>query len=244
MRTPMGPNTTKSTGVNNTIMRFADVLLMYAEVANENHGGPTPEAIEAVKRVRRRAFAPEDWAEKVDDYVESRRSKEEFFDMIVQERAWEFGGEGHRRFDLARWNLHSKTMYNLYLDVTGITADAFGHGSNRYSWFPEYIYHRTVPDPEHPSRTVVEVTGINPKEPVTPVGYTASSFGRSFGTADEDGNITLNASLEAAFRGFITKETVHLMDPENLPPLRYLIPYPAQAINDHRGELVNYYGFQ
>lgn len=35
-------------------------------------------------------------------------TKEDFFNAIVQERAWEFGGEKHRRYDLARWNLYGK----------------------------------------------------------------------------------------------------------------------------------------
>ena len=45
-----------NTGVNNVRMRFADVLLMYAEAVNELYG-PREDAQEALKRVRRRAFA-------------------------------------------------------------------------------------------------------------------------------------------------------------------------------------------
>ena len=52
----------------------------------------------------------------VDAYVDKLTSKEDFFDAIVKERAWEFGGEKHRRYDLARWNLYGKTLYNLYFD--------------------------------------------------------------------------------------------------------------------------------
>src|SRR5690606_30708580 len=36
---------------------FADVLLMFAEAENEVNGGPTPAAIEAVNRVRQRAWS-------------------------------------------------------------------------------------------------------------------------------------------------------------------------------------------
>lgn len=49
-------------------------------------------------------------------YVDALGTKEDFFNAIVQERAWEFGGEKHRRYDLARWNLYGKTLYNLYFD--------------------------------------------------------------------------------------------------------------------------------
>lgn len=35
METPLGSTTTKSTGVNASYMRYADILLMYAEAVNE-----------------------------------------------------------------------------------------------------------------------------------------------------------------------------------------------------------------
>lgn len=63
MATPLGSTSNKGTGINYTYMRYADVLLMYAEAANENHNGPTPQAKEALKKVRNRAFAAEDWPE-------------------------------------------------------------------------------------------------------------------------------------------------------------------------------------
>ena len=102
MATPLGSTSNKGTGINYTYMRYADVLLMYAEAANENHNGPTPQAKEALKKVRNRAFAAEDQPEMVDTYVDKLTSKEDFFNAIVKERAWEFGGEKHRRYDLAR----------------------------------------------------------------------------------------------------------------------------------------------
>ncbi|TZF83880.1 RagB/SusD family nutrient uptake outer membrane protein [Pedobacter sp. BS3] len=44
------------TPTNFQILRYADVLLMYAEAENEVNGGPTPEAIAAVNDVRRRGY--------------------------------------------------------------------------------------------------------------------------------------------------------------------------------------------
>lgn len=43
-------------GINWAVIRYSDVLLMYAEAVNEINGGPTAEAIDAVNRVRRRGF--------------------------------------------------------------------------------------------------------------------------------------------------------------------------------------------
>ncbi|MDE7142185.1 MAG: RagB/SusD family nutrient uptake outer membrane protein, partial [Muribaculaceae bacterium] len=54
-----------NTGINAIRMRYADVLLMYAEAVNEI-SGPIDEAKSALKEVRRRAFAPADQAEMVE----------------------------------------------------------------------------------------------------------------------------------------------------------------------------------
>ncbi len=48
---------TKNISPNNfPLLRFSDVLLMFAEAENQIHGGPTADAIAAVNRVRRRAY--------------------------------------------------------------------------------------------------------------------------------------------------------------------------------------------
>jgi len=47
---------TKTNGMNVTLLRYSDVLLMYAEAANELNGGPTDSAYNAVNMVRQRAY--------------------------------------------------------------------------------------------------------------------------------------------------------------------------------------------
>lgn len=83
MDTPLGSTTSKSTGVNASYMRYADVLLMYAEAVNENNNGPTDAAKEALKKVRRRAFPEKIWNEKVENYVNSKSDKESFFKLLL-----------------------------------------------------------------------------------------------------------------------------------------------------------------
>jgi hypothetical protein len=73
-------------------MRFAEILLIYAEALNEA-GGPTPEAYAALNRVRRRAGFTEPVA---------GLSQSEFRDKVLQERRLELNFEGHRWFDLVR----------------------------------------------------------------------------------------------------------------------------------------------
>jgi hypothetical protein len=74
-------------------MRFAEVLLLYAEAENEANG-PTAAAYEAVNRVRERAG--------VDPYPEGL-TKDEFFARIAAERRLELTFEFKRFFDIIRW---------------------------------------------------------------------------------------------------------------------------------------------
>lgn len=100
------------TGINCVKMRYSQVLLMYAEVMNELAGGPDIRyagdagmtARQTLLKVHSRAFSRSN--EEAERYVTSLpNNKEEFFEAIVDENAWEFAGEGVRKFDLIRWNL-------------------------------------------------------------------------------------------------------------------------------------------
>lgn len=106
----LGKDSSKGTGINWPLMRYSDVLLMLAEAENELNG-PTSVAQNALKEVRSRAFAGSPtFADDVTTYVNSLTRKETFFNAIVNERAWEFGGEGLRKFDLIRWNLYAQKI--------------------------------------------------------------------------------------------------------------------------------------
>ncbi len=92
------------TGINWILMRYSDVLLMYAEARYQLGKGtdsvnPTAgiSARQALEAVRERAFGT--GSEKVTQY------DSDFFMAIVNERAWEFGGESVRKLDLIRWGL-------------------------------------------------------------------------------------------------------------------------------------------
>ena len=86
-------------GIKPVVMRYADILLMAAEIENELNGPAG--AKRYLKEVRARACG-EDAAEA---YVNSLGSKDAFFNAIVDERALEFCGEFLRKADLIRWNL-------------------------------------------------------------------------------------------------------------------------------------------
>lgn len=106
----LGKDSSKGTGINWPLMRWSDVLLMLAEAENELNG-PTAVAKDALTQVRARAFAGSPtYADDVTAYVNNLTSKDQFFKAVVDERAWEFGGEGLRRFDLIRWNLYAEKI--------------------------------------------------------------------------------------------------------------------------------------
>lgn len=115
----LGTTTSKGTGINWPLMRYSDVLLMLAEAENELNGA-TATAKDALKRVRSRAFNPSDHTEKVDGYINNLGSKEDLFKAIVNERAWEFGGECLRRFDLVRWNLYGEKITEVKQGLTAM----------------------------------------------------------------------------------------------------------------------------
>lgn len=123
----LGNTSEGNTGINFPYMRYADVLLMFAEAENEING-PTEEAKAALKQVRERAFrGSANKAEKVDAYVDNLNSKEDFFEAIVDERAWEFGGENLRWKDLVRWNRYGNVLYKTFFQY-------YGKGSQDYTY--------------------------------------------------------------------------------------------------------------
>lgn len=86
--------------INFPLIRYADILLTFAEAVNEK-SGPTPEAYEALNKVRRRAFGKPIGAASSVDY--SALTQDQFREAIYEERKKEFVQEGQRWFDLVRW---------------------------------------------------------------------------------------------------------------------------------------------
>lgn len=244
MESPLGATTSKSPGVNASFMRFTDILLMYAEAANENNEGPTPLAKEALKRVRRRAFPADKWSEKVENYVESKSDKESFFQAIVDERKWEFGGESKRKYDLARWNLYGQVLVDFYKTAIAMGKNAQGLEINEYSNIPDRFYYKQVDDPARVGKKMIKFVGLYEREAQpTEAGYSAKDFAKSFWTLDkttqEWGPC---ATLKRCFRGYFTPETVDMIDPKK-DPVPYFLPYGTLFIASNPN-LRNYYGFK
>lgn len=86
------------------LMRYAEVLLIYAEAANEANDGPTTEAYTQLNAVRSRASATA---------APAGMTREEFRSFVIAERAREFSMEGIRRFDLMRWGIYLQVMNKI-----------------------------------------------------------------------------------------------------------------------------------
>ena len=243
MQSPLGASSGSNTGINSVRMRFADVLLMYAEAVNEIYG-PRDDAKEALKRVRRRAFDAAQWTDKVESYVESLTNEADFFQAVMDERKWEFGGEGIRKYDLARWNKYGEVIYNLYNEMTNWGLVANGAYVPGIEKVPSNIYYKQVTDPEHPDRKVLDIVGIDEYGPGVgrPAGYTVLEYALGWRVLNKETQLyeTLDA-ISWSFRGFINKNNDQLVKPTD--PVRYLCPYPAKVITDHRGLIRNYYGY-
>jgi len=180
-------------GINWPVLRYADVLLMYAEAENELNG-PTAEAQAKLKEVRRRALLASEWAVKVEQYVSTAAaSSTSFFEAIVQERLLEFGGEGIRKYDLTRWNLLERVFTETRAKLTELSTQ-----SGRYSSVPKEIYYKTsaftnlsVPAEQNSmllyfkdvKNGTLNQVAFNAAPATTPAGYTSISWGGSIATS-------------------------------------------------------------
>ena len=114
------------------LIRFADVLLMFAEAVNED-AGPGSDVYDAVNRVRNRAGLED---------LPDGLSKAEMQKAIRQERLREFPGEGHLFLDVRRWKTAHTTdpLFGLNHDVLDFRGEKLFRRV-----FPEKYYQWPIP---------------------------------------------------------------------------------------------------
>lgn len=129
------PSTFESTaqyfGLNWVMIRYSDVLLMFAEAENELNNGPTAEAIAQFEKVRLRAFGGD--ASKIGT---TPTTYAEFFAAIRNERMLELCGEGVRKFDLIRWNMLGQRLAEVKEEMADLVA-----GNPPYDNVPSVMYY-------------------------------------------------------------------------------------------------------
>ncbi|MCY1723088.1 RagB/SusD family nutrient uptake outer membrane protein [Prolixibacteraceae bacterium Z1-6] len=222
--TPPGRTTAKGTGINWPMLRYSDVILMFAEAENEING-PTAEAQAALKRVRQRAFDEAVWNTKVDQYVSTASAnKESFFDAIVDERAWEFGGEMIRKYELIRWNLYSEKINETVEGCKQMADEALaGTGT-----LPDYLY------------TKLDETGnlviLNLHEKL--IAPPDDSWERESWLISMSSETTTDGYAE-----WMTRDWDNYVNPGNIGVpegvIRYIFPIPTIGIDNSKGLLKN-----
>lgn len=125
-------------GLKWQIIRYSDVLLMYAEAENELNG-PTSAAYNAINQVRRRGYGKSISSPDATVDLAAGLSKSSFFTAVVKERSLELGGEGIRKYDLIRWNLLASTIASTKQTLLNM-ANRVG----AYASLPQSMYYITT----------------------------------------------------------------------------------------------------
>ncbi len=122
----MLPRFKNGNSTNFPILRYSDVLLMYAEAENQVHG-PTSEAYRAINQVRERG-----WGKLLPGATNVAEAdlpagllKDDFQLQIRDERMRELAMECLRTHDLKRWGILISNMQDLSTDITAHAPSAF-----------------------------------------------------------------------------------------------------------------------
>jgi len=206
-------------GVSPIVLRYSDVLLMYAEA--DLFLGATDGA-EYFNMVRRRGFGqPVNVASTYDLPLTQ--------DNIIQERAFEFCGENIRKYDLERWGL-LKTK----IDQAAANLTALRDGTGAYADVPATLYYKNVVDNTiTPGEHVLVIYGLQRGETddKTVTDPTGGWKKKSWTQA------TMSTGELYLSDGFISH--MYLGNPDK----RQLLPIMHQIIISSNGTLSNDYGY-
>ena len=125
-----------------TIIRYAEILLNYAEALNEVQG-PCSEVYEMLDMVRHRAGITGSTADRAD-----LRTKEAMRNFIHKERTVEFAFEEHRWWDVRRWNC---AVEALARPIYGVNVAMDGTVTRKVSQnrvFEPHMYLYPIPEEE------------------------------------------------------------------------------------------------
>jgi hypothetical protein len=119
------PKATGQTPQNFPLLRYSDVLLMFAEADNEVNKAPTSAAYEAINQVRRRGFGKLlPGATNVNQYDLAGLDYTSFKEELEDERMRELAFEQLRKFDLIRWGNFMFEMRSVVQDIDAVFATA------------------------------------------------------------------------------------------------------------------------
>lgn len=211
-------------GINVVRMRYAYVLLMYAEAVNELYGTDTKgeaglSAREALEEVHLRSFSDADKATARTYIAEIRSTRQEMHEAIAQENAWEMAGEGFRKFDLIRWNMLSSKI--------DVFKDQYRNAINN-GGYPEKLIYRLNADYSIDLSSVDWYGDLY--NGVVPTGYESKDWYGKEATATNQTQLTTNLNSISAGLNATVKN-------------RNILPIASTTISASNGLLHNSYGF-
>lgn len=206
-RVPLLSGTALNPGYNWPMIRFADVLLMFAEAENEINGNPTPAAISAFEEVRKRAFTNKNSPA----IGKTPTTKDAFFNAIVDERYLEFGSEGIRKFDLIRWNLLSTKIEEARAKIQ-LMRDRTGDFAN----VPRYLFWKNNGEEIQFLNSFYKPTTLT----TAPTGWTRLDWGQHLSNNVIDG-VQLHLGMARLF----------------VPGKSELFPFDQTTVDAYQGKL-------
>ena len=213
-RNPLLPGTVLNVGYNWPLIRFSDVLLMFAETENEINNSPTAAAISAFEEVRRRGFRGNEAS-----IGATPTDKAGFFNAIVNERYLEFGGEAIRKYDLIRWNMLASKIAETRQRIIQIRD-----GTGEYATIPQYIYWRNA-TPDGTASEEIYFYGSNsfftPTQVPPTTGWTRTDWRQHLLTGATIDNLPLHQGIARFFT----------------PNKSELFPYTTATLQAYAGRL-------
>ena len=220
-------------GIKPVYMRYSDILLMAAEIANDPACGTRDEAFakKCLLEVRKRAYKGNESLAQT--YVDGLSGQEAVFNAIVDERALEFVGEMLRKQDLIRWN-----MLKTKIDEAQADLEEYFARTGEYADFGPAVWYRTKADGS------LELYGYN--EPATKESALESEgwvlhkekyfyymTKEKDDKGNETGNLIEDEKVQLKLKSFYNND----------PDTRQWWPIPAATLTNSQGTLFNDYGF-
>lgn len=122
---------TNDDGINYQVMRYADIYLMAAEAENALNGPAN--ALQYLKPILERAYP----SAKVSSILSAASAGQDAFQQVIMDqRKFEFAGEGLRKVDLIRWGKLSESLAETKAKMTRLA-----NRSGEYANYPSKIYY-------------------------------------------------------------------------------------------------------
>lgn len=207
-------SSSRQTGINMPYMRYADVLLLLAEVyyvlADE------PGARAELLKVRARAFdsSDADYANLVTNYVSSK-SGDALLEAIQDERKFELAGEGVRKYDLVRWGIFGEKINSLQNRLQTMVQNLESQGYHTFangSQISTYVWTRNVPWSESKALGLLDMLTKNCDVPSTDALYSIKFPGwrGNYSSWSVTTDANTNVAIQGLFRALTPAETAAL----------------------------------